>query len=306
MLRLEKNQQKGRLNPMTKDTLKPPHPYRHLTIEEREEIAVGLAKGLSFREIGRRLKRNASTITRELRRSYPPKNKVHYRATTAQKLSRLRLKNSHSLARLKSDVLRNFVIEKLKIGWSPEIIAGYIKQNPSLNLPLTNYESIYQWIYSERKDLVHYLPRSHRKRRKRGSATYKHASKIPNRTPIENRPKSVEFRKEPGHFEADTAVSRQSKAAISVVIDRSTRFVVIRKIESKSAVDMERALILSLQNVPSHLRKSITYDNGTENTHHHAVNDALGTLSFFCNPYHSWEKGSVEHVIGLIRRTYPM
>jgi IS30 family transposase len=195
------------------------------------------------------------------------------------------------------------VAEKLAIGWTPELIAGRIKHE-GLHVT-TNPESIYQWIYSDRRDLINHLPRSHRKRRKRGSAKYKHASKIPNRIPLENRSDLANSRQEPGHWEADTAVSRQSKAAIAVMVERTTRLVKIYKLPSKSALNMQNALIESLQSEPTHLRKSITYDNGTENTTHASVNQALGTLSFFCQPYHSWEKGSVEQSIGLVRRTYP-
>jgi IS30 family transposase len=108
-----------------------------------------------------------------------------------------------------------------------------------------------------------------------------------------------------GHWEADTAVSRQSKGAIAVLIERQTRLVKIYKLPAKSALNMQDALVHSLQDLPQSLRKSITYDNGTENVRHVAVNEVLGTNSFFCQPYHSWEKGSVENVIGLIRRTYP-
>ncbi len=77
------------------------------------------------------------------------------------------------------------------------------------------------------------------------------------------------------------------------------------QLPSKSALNMQDALVLSLQDLPQALRKSIPYDNGTENVRHGAINQALGTASFFCQPYSRWEKGSVENVIGLIRRTYP-
>ena len=198
---------------------------------------------------------------------------------------------------------RVYVADKLVIGWTPELIAGRIKHEGLL--ASTNYESIYQWLYSDRKDLIKHLPRAHRKRRKRGSAKYKHTSKIPDRVPIENRPALANTRQELGHWEADTAVSRQSKGAIAVLIERQTRLVKICKLPSKSALNMQDALVHSLQDLPQSLRKSITYDNGTENVRHGDINQALGTASFFCQPYSSWEKGSVENVIGLIRRTYP-
>lgn len=100
-------------------------------------------------------------------------------------------------------------------------------------------------------------------------------------------------------------MSRQSKAAISVAQERSSRLVKIRKLESKSATHMADSLIDALSDVPQRLRKTITYDNGTENAQHERTNQALGVTSFFCQPYHSWEKGGVENCIGLIRRFYP-
>ena len=288
---------------MSKDTSKKTPLYTHLTKSEREEIAIGVATGLSQYAIAKVLKRSPSSISRELLRNKPAKNIVEYRANPAHQRSQDRWQTSHCRKRLKSDDLRAHVVEKLILGWTPQIIAGRISCEGLL--PKTNHESIYQWIYSEQRDLIKYLPRSHRKRRKRGSAKYKHASKIPSRIPIKNRPLAADLRTEPGHWEADTAVSRQSQAAIAILIERTSRLVKIRHMLSKSAHHMEQALISSLADIPPQFRKSITYDNGTENTRHQTVNKALNTLSFFCEPYHSWEKGSVEQVIGLIRRTYP-
>ncbi len=262
---------------MSKDSAIQPISYRHLTLEEREEIAIGLASGSSKRAIARLLNRNPSTISRECSRNKPPLNRVRYRANCAHQRSCDHQKKSHHRERIKQESL----------------------------LPTTIYESIYQWIYSERRDLISLLPRAHRKRRKRGSAKYKHVSKIPNRVPIENRPLDTDSREEIGHWEADTSVSRQSKMAIAVVLERATRLVKIRLFSSKSAHNMTQALIDCLLPLPTHFRKSITYDNGSENTSHEATNAHLGTSSYFCTPYHSWEKGSIEQVIGLIRRTYP-
>ena len=288
---------------MTKSTVKKGISYSHLTLEEREEISIGLESGYSQYKIAKMIHRSVSTISRECSRNQPDTNKVKYRANQAQLRSQDRQAKSHKRARLKSEETRQYVAEKLVIGWTPELISGRIKLEKKLTP--TNYESIYLWIYSDRKDLIQYLPRSHRKRRKRGSAKYKHASKIPDRTPIENRSLLADSRLEYGHWEADTAVSRQSKGAIAVLVERTTRFVKISKLHSKSALAMQEALIHSLQSEPLHLRKSITYDNGTENALHTSVNQALGSLSFFCQPYHSWEKGSVEQTIGLVRRSYP-
>jgi IS30 family transposase len=288
---------------MRKNTAKGAISYSHLTLEEREEIAIGLESGHSQYAIAKSLNRSVSTISRECTRNQPSSNKVKYRASQAQARSQDRKEISHGRSRLKSEATREYVAEKLLLGWTPELISGRIKLENRLDT--TNHESIYQWVYSDRKDLIKCLPRSHRKRRKRGATSYKHASKIPNRTPIENRSDLANTRSEPGHWEADTAVSRQSKGAIAVMVERTTRLVKIYKLPSKSALNMQNALIQALQSEPVTLRKSITYDNGTENCRHSAVNESLGTHSFFCNPYHSWEKGSVEQTIGLVRRSYP-
>jgi IS30 family transposase len=122
---------------------------------------------------------------------------------------------------------------------------------------------------------------------------------------IDKRPAYIANRKTAGHWEADTAISRQSKAAIMATVERKSRYVISRKIKAKSAECMNKALIKSLKTLPRQIRKSLTYDNGTENALHEATNAVLDTSSYFCNPYHSWEKGSIENRIGIIRRFFP-
>ena len=288
---------------MEKNTTKASGSYSHLCIEEREELAIGISKGESLGSIACRMGRHKSSLSRELNRNQPETYSVNYRANRAQLRSDDRKALAHQRDRLKLPEIRVYVDAKLKEGWTPEIIAGRLLiDHPGLS---TNYESIYQWIYAERRDLIASLARSHKKRRKRGSAKGKRVIRVPNRTPIEQRPIAATDRQEAGHWEADTAVSRQSKAAISVAQERSTRLVRIRKIESKTAAHMADSLITALADIPQKFRKTITYDNGTENAQHERTNQALGVASFFCNPYHSWEKGGVENCIGLIRRFYP-
>lgn len=288
---------------MGKNTTGKSTSYRHLCIGEREELAIGLSNGESLGRIAIRIGRNKSTLSREIDRNQPKTYVVSYRANRAQLRSDDRKTLSHQQERLKSPEIRAYVEAKLVLGWTPELIAGrLVLDYPGLS---TNYESIYLWIYDERKDLIVLLARSHKKRRKRGSAKGKRSIRVPNRTPLAERPVAATDRQEAGHWEADTAVSRQSKAAISVTQERSSRLVKIRKIESKTAAHMADSLIDALSDVPHRLRKTITYDNGTENAQHERTNQALGVASFFCQPYHSWEKGGVENCIGLIRRFYP-
>ena len=122
---------------------------------------------------------------------------------------------------------------------------------------------------------------------------------------IDKRPGEIATREEPGHWEADTAVSRQSKGAICAAVERKSRYLIGKKMNAKTAKEMDNALVTSLEKLPKHLCLTITYDNGTENANHEKTNEALNTKSFFCNAYHSWEKGSIENRIGMIRRVYP-
>jgi transposase, IS30 family len=288
---------------MRKSTIETKKAYRHLVIEEREELAIGLNQQKSIIEISKELGRHRSTIYREKHRNNATQNTVKYRANRAQLRSDERKGESHKRTRLKNKVIQEYVEKHLVEDWTPELISGRLSME--IVGQKTNYESIYLWIYKERFDLIQHLPRAHRKRRKRGSAKNKRNVKVPNRTMITERPNEIAARVEPGHWEADTAVSRQSKGAISVTSERVSRFLISKKLDAKTAENMDIAITESLNRLPRNLCKSITYDNGTENANHVQTNIKLGTKSYFCNPYHSWEKGSIENRIGMIRRYFP-
>lgn len=277
--------------------------YIHLSFEEREEISIGLSSGKSVIDIAREINRTASTIYREISRNNAQINDVQYRANRAQIRADKRKKESHCRQRLADPVIQKYVIKKLKEEWTPEIIAGKLPfDKPGLK---TNHESIYLWIYKNRRDLIQYLPRAHRKRQKRSSIKNKRCIRVPDRTMIEQRDPEIQTRNAAGHWETDTAVSRQSKAAIAATVERKSRYLIAKKIKDKTAKSMHGAVVKSLKKVPEKLRKTITYDNGTENANHKLTDQVLKTKAYFCNPYHSWEKGSIENRIGIIRRYFP-
>jgi IS30 family transposase len=288
---------------MKKNTLESTKKYSHLSLAEREEIAIGLEKGLKQYEIAQLLNRSPSTICREIKRNMFILNYTVYRATAAQRRADCRNRRSHRRQRIPNKRLRRFIYINLRKGYSPEIIAAMAADKNERWK--TNYETIYQWIYNDRKDLIPFLTGSHKKRRKRGVGKQKHTSKIPNRVTIEKRPDYINLRSKIGHWEIDTAISRSSKAAIMVLVERKTRYVIIKKLQAKTAVAMHYATVKSFKALPAIVRKSITYDNGLENVMHEYTNKVLNIKSYFCNPYHSWEKGTVEHMIGIIRRFYP-
>ena len=288
---------------MKKNTLKSTKKYSHLSFAEREEIAIGLENGMKQHEIALLLGRNPSTISREIKRNNPSIREVKYRANRAQLKAEERKTQSHKKQRIPNKKLRRFICKLIKAGYSPEIIAfKAFEKNEKWK---TNYETIYQWIYHDRHDLIPFLTKSHRKRRKRGCSKQKRLPKVPNRTMIEKRPLYVNARSRIGHWEIDTVISRQSKAAIMVLAERRTRYIIIKKLSAKTAFEMHNATVKSLKDFDPKIRQSITYDNGTENALHERTNNKLQTKSYFCNPYHSWEKGTVENLIGIIRRFYP-
>ncbi|HKY62312.1 MAG TPA: IS30 family transposase [bacterium] len=277
--------------------------FRHLSIEERDLIAVMRGQGKSFREIAGKLGRCPSTISREFKRNAPPIYTGYYLAHKAHERAVKRNRESHRRPRLKSPELRRYVLSKLQLGWSPELIAGRLAlQKPSLRI---SHEAIYQWIYAEAENLVRFLARGKKRRRRRYPGKKQKSLHIPGRNGIERRPKHVEKRLKAGHWESDTAVSWQGQAALLVTVERKTRFTRLHKLNRKTAAWVRSTLNRSLSRLPGKLLKSLTYDNGRENVEHERVNAVLGTRSYFCTPFHSWEKGTVENTVGLVRRFLP-
>jgi IS30 family transposase len=257
---------------------------------------------LSMREIARRLDRSHTTISREIKRNmshcYVPTWYPH----PAQLDYQIRIRDRGKREKLKSKATREFVEEKIKIGWSPEIIAGRLKHEQKLDYAC--HESIYQYIYREQPELISYLPRKHKKRRKKYPKR-KYPTKISEKTSILDRPQVVNHRIIPGHWESDSMESKHRSCALNVLIERSSRLMHITRLASKKSVDTKKAIVSRLEEHPNNFVQSITYDNGPENAAHLDVNQSLSCQSYFCQAYHSWEKGSVEQVIGLIRRYLP-
>lgn len=277
--------------------------YKQLGTEERDRIIIMKTEGKSLRKIGVALGRSHATIVRELRRNAPPVHKGYYLPHKADERARLRKQEAGMRERLKSPAIRSYVQRKIKVGWSPEQIAGrWSKKHPARTI---SHEAIYQYLYEVKPDLVGYLARRHKKRHAKGHSRKLKASHIPNRIAITERPAPANERTQFGHWESDSMVSRASKAALSVQAERKSRYAKLTKMPRKTSGFTRKALNRRLGRYPKGAKLSITYDNGSENVEHEAVNATLGTKSFFCAPYHSWEKGTVENTCGLIRRYIP-
>ena len=279
-----------------------PQSYQHLSIAEREQLVVRRAEGWSLRRIAAELGRAVSTLSRELRRNAPPVNVAYYRAHAAQARARHRARETHTYVRLRDGRLRAYARRMLRRGWSPERIAGRWRH---LGHGAISPEAIYQWLYADARDLIPCLVRRHRRRWPRGRRHTHRAMHIPSRVPVTARPAVVTARRQAGHWEADTITSRASRSTLLTLAERVTHHVRLRRVAACQAAPVGRAVVAALRPLPRRLRRTVTYDNGPENVLHTQVNAVLGTRSYFCAPYHSWEKGLVEHVNGLIRRHFP-
>ena len=273
--------------------------YKHLTQEERNELVVLLNRKESIRTIATKLKRSPSSISREIKRN---NGKSRYRAHTAQKRSFNNQHNTHKKQRLKCNALRIEVERMLSKQWSPELIAGRLKKQK--DLPTISHESIYQWIYNDAPHLIGNLVRSHQKRWPKGKSKSSRAHFITDKVPVSQRPAVANNRTQIGHWETDLVVGK-GRFALKVAVERKHRFTKLKLVKDKTALSSNAALVSMLMSFDKSLRRSITYDNGSENTDHSKLNLILNTSSFFCQPYHSWEKGTVENTNGLIRRFLP-
>ena len=281
--------------------------YVHLTETERELIASMHWEGEGLSEIARTLGRDKGTISRELARNASSEYRC-YTPCQAQKRSvERKLTARHGRPLLKSKKLQQYVRRKLKIGWSPEIIAGRLKENGS-GLSISP-EAIYQFIYHrdtpDRGQLISQLCRAHRKRRIKGKGRKVRKTKIPNRVSIDTRPKAVDQRKQFGHWESDALVSRKSKSVLHSIIERKTRILRLSKLERKTAAETNKAVTRALKKLPAEAKRTLTMDNGTENAKHEELTATIGIKCYFAHPYAAWQRGSNEQINGLIRRYLP-
>lgn len=283
------------------------HKYKHLGLEEREIIYGLKQKGVSLRDIAKEVRRDASTISRELSR-----HKKHWKSyipCVAQREADRIAFRQRQRAALKNPLIFLFVrIHLREDRWSPEIISG--------RLPLIHpgesicTESIYRYIYlnpkTKSEKLWQYLELHRRKRMKKGGRKVKSFCKLPEAIPINLRPDNVNKRLELGHWETDNMEGVKSdRNSVSVTTERVTRKVKIAKLNGHTARIKTDSVIKSLSGEDEGFVKSITFDRGPENSGYKVISDKLNIPVYACNPYHSWEKGSVENTIKRMRRFVP-
>ncbi len=275
--------------------------YQRVTQEERIHIHRWRQEGHSQREIARRLDRPACTVSRELRRNIGLKG---YRPKQAHEKAQARAKRPG--ARRFTNEVRIDAEARLKDGWTPELISGRARLE---GRPNVCKETIYAHVYADAKNggcLWGFLPRSHRKRRRRcPRKDGRGRGRIPNQRRIDTRPAEVETRETVGHWEGDLVNGAAHSGNLVTIVERNTRFALVGRTDSKEAREVTKCMCDLLLSLPDSARTGVTLDNGKEFALHEDLARKTNMDVFFAYPYHSWERGSNENLNGLIRRLYP-
>ena len=281
---------------------------RCLSLAEREEISRGIATGRSLRAIATSLSRAPSTISREINRNGGLKK---YRASQADKATWDRAHRAKTCKLTENRSLARIVAKKLQLEWSPEQIAGWLKQTyPDDESYQVSHETIYRSLYIQargalKKELLQHLRRTRVMRRSRH-----HTQKTPDHgqiteaVSISERPASVEDRAVPGHWEGDLIMGSKN-SQIATLVERNTRYVLLAKVDGKDSKTVVDSLIKQAHKLPRELYKSLTWDRGSEMAEHKRFTLATDIKVYFCDPRNPWQRGSNENTNGLLRQYFP-
>ena len=274
--------------------------YSHVTLEERCRLRGMMEMGLSKAEIARRLGRDRSTVYRELARN---SNVTGYRPDGAERLAWARKLRGSRIMR--STRLRDYVEDRLAMGWSPEQIAGRMELEGLEHK--VSAESIYRHVYSPDGRQAG-LPRQlaqRKARRGRRRRTGAREPSIPNRTPLHQRPTKAHLRSELGHWEGDLMHFRHQRDILLTLQERRSRLTLARRLLSKDAALTADAIAAELGGLAPEARRTITHDNGGEFAQHETVTERITLRAYFCDPHSPWQRGSIENANGLLRRDLP-
>ncbi len=284
--------------------------YQRLTMLEREEISRQIASGNSLRAIARSIGRAPSSISREILQSKVVERK-YYRAIFAQQQSnkmRHKLRGNHKLDN--NIPLRKAVLHYLTKNWSPKQIAKrLIILYPNDMAMRVSHETIYSYLYvlprgALKREITACLRRHHKHRHHKGKHR-RNNDVIQNYLSIEERPKEVADRIIPGHWEGDLIIGRQHASAIGTLVERTTRMTFLVKLENQDAMIVRKAFSEEFRHLPKGLKKTLTYDQGTEMAQHKLFSKETEIDVYFAHPHSPWERGTNENTNGLIRQYFP-
>jgi IS30 family transposase len=279
-----------------------------LTLSEREEVSRGIVAGHSIRAIATALGRSPSTISRELRRNG---GRQHYRANRADQAAWDRARRPKRCKLVTNPALARIVARQLRLLWSPEQIAGWLKRTyPDDENYQVSHETIYRTLFIQargalKKELLQHLRRTRVMRRSRHH-TQKTADhgRIKDTVSIRKRPAEAEDRAVPGHWEGDLLIGTNN-SQIATLVERHTRYVMLARVPSKDSETVINALIRQAHKLPRELYKSLTWDRGKEMADHQRFSLDTQIKVYFCDPQSPWQRGSNENTNGLLRQYFP-
>jgi transposase, IS30 family len=280
---------------------------RFLSLEERERIRDLVRGGLSLRQVATQLGRSPSTISREITRNHSAGNVYHpFAAHRKAAARRPRPKRSKLSTHPR---LRAYVEGKLALRWSPEQISrSLVQQFPTDREMRVTHEPIYQALYLQgrgelRRELTTALRTGRARRRPRRTTRQ---PRFQNMVMISDRPAEAADRAVPGSWEGDLIIGANSGSAIGTLVERSTRFVMLVHLPNgRTADEVCDGLIRTMRRLPTHLKRSLTWDQGSEMATHQAFSMATGMDVYFCDPASPWQRGSNENTNGLLRQYFP-
>jgi len=291
--------------------IRPPERHRShlaLTLAEREEISRAVVAGWSIRSIATLLARAPSTISREINRNGGVEC---YRANQAEQAAWDRALRPKTCKLVEKRKLANVVAGKLQLQWSPQQIAGWLKQTYADDENYqVSHETIYRSLFIQargalKKELLQHLRRTRAMRRSRHHTqkTENHG-KIVDAVSISERPAAVDDRAVPGHWEGDLLFG-SINTQIATLVERHTRYVMLVKVARKDTETVVNALIKNARKLPQELYKSLTWDRGHEMAAHKRFTLATDINVYFCDPHSPWQRGSNENTNGLLRQYFP-
>jgi IS30 family transposase len=281
--------------------------YTRLSLQERTIIAHELAQGSTYHAIAAMLSRSVSTVQREVMRNF---SAGCYRPAPAHQKARGRACSCHRRPfRIPScGALQAIVHAKLTKRWSPSQVSRYLKANfpPAMHVsPETIYDYIYLQTRGElKKELIAYL-RQKKKNRNPRPAKAEKRGKITDITPIRDRPAEVADRAVPGHWEGDLIIGKDHKSALLTIVERSTRYVLIKRLTRYDALTVAEQVAKTLKTLPVSLTKTLTWDQGKEMARHKQFTIKTGIQVYFCDPASPWQRGTNENTNMLIRDFFP-
>ena len=283
-------------------------PYSHFKPEQRNELSALLRAGLSQKKAANLLGKTASAVCQELKRN-PADNRIGYDAGLAKKITKeRRIKANQRFKKIENNTwLRHYVIRKVKKYWSPEQLSGRLKRNwPNDKHRQICKDSVYQFIYDQRKDLVKYLRCQKGKYRRRyGTKIREKQREELKKRRIDIRPEIVEQRLRIGDWEGDTIVGQEKTKQILTHVDRKSGLLLADKLEYSTAEETKNKTIERFDKISIDKKCTITYDNGTTFSEHQMTEKQTGIEIYFAWPYHSWERGTNENTNGLLRQFFP-